>query len=196
MKNILFFDLETTGFSAGSDGVIEIAACVVDPLTLKIQGTFNTFVNPGITISEKITEITSITNHDVKDAPTEEMAFNDFKAFVDQFEIDTYAGHNIDSFDMKWMHSRNERFDLGLNLEVETIDTLKVVKEIAKSGALKGYNFTTKTGRASFKLEYLMAYFGLGEQNHRAIDDVKNNIIVYKKLKELEKVEEDIQAYI
>lgn len=187
MNDILFFDLETTGFSQNTDGIIEIAACVVDPVTLKVKDTFNTFVNPGITISEKITQITSITNDDVRHAPTEEMAFNSFKDFVSKYTIGTYAGHNIDAFDMKWMHSRNERFNLGLNLDVETIDTLKVVKDIAKTGALKGYNFTTKTGRASFKLEYLMAYFNLGEQNHRAIDDVKNNIIVYKNLKELER---------
>lgn len=183
----IFFDLETTGFSAATDKVIEIAAAAVDTQTNKVLETFQTFINPGVAIPSKITEITSITDSMVANAPTELKGFEMFAEFLKKYEHATaLAGHNIKSFDMKWIESRNERYELGLKLDMEILDTLVLVREIAKKGVLVGYNFTTPTGRPSFRLELLMEYFELGSQNHRAIDDVLNNIIVYKKLKELE----------
>ncbi len=183
----IFFDLETTGFSAVSDKVIEIAAAAVDIGTHKVLETFQTFVNPGVAIPAKITEITSITDRDVANAPTELKAFEDFAKFLKKYDgYQAICGHNIQTFDLKWVNVRNDRFDLGINLSVQVIDTLVLVREVAKKGVLTGYNFTTPTGRPSFKLQYLMEYFELGSQNHRAIDDVLNNIIVYKKLIELE----------
>lgn len=183
----IFFDLETTGFSSVSDKVIEIAAAAVDMNTNKVIETFQTFINPGIAIPNKITEITSITDKMVADAPTETIGFEMFAEFLKKYEnMEALCGHNIKTFDMKWVESRNKKYELGLNLDVEILDTLVLVREIAKKGVLVGYNFTTPTGRPSFKLEYLMEYFELGGQNHRAIDDVLNNIIVYKKLLEME----------
>lgn len=183
----IFFDLETTGFSSATDKVIEIAAAAVDMNTNKILETFQTFINPGFSIPSKITEITSITDSMVAHAPTEEVGFNMFRDFLNKYEdMTAICGHNIKAFDLRWVESRNKRYDLGLSLDMEVIDTLVLVREIAKKGVLVGYEFTTKTGRPSFKLEYLMDYFELGSQNHRAIDDVLNNIIVYQKLKRLE----------
>lgn len=184
----IFFDLETTGFNSVTDRVIEIAAAAVDAETLKVKETFQTFVNPGVGIPPKITEITSITDSMVAHAPTETVAFEEYAKFLKKYETETKAvcGHNIKTFDMKWVNVRNERYDLGLNLDVEILDTLVMVREIAKKGVLVGYNYATKTGRPSYKMEYLMGYFDLGSQNHRAIDDVLNNVIVYKRLKELD----------
>lgn len=182
----LFFDLETTGFSNTTDKVIEIAAAAYDMNTNSIIETFQTFINPGVSIPPKITEITSITNQMVKHAPTEQKAFEDFSAFIKKHNPSFMAGHNIRSFDMKWVAVRNDRFKLNLNNNIPLIDTLDMVRDVAKKGLLKGYNFKTPTGRPSFKLQYLMEYFELGEQNHRAIDDVLNNIIVFRNLKKLE----------
>lgn len=183
----LFFDLETTGFSHVSDKVIEIAAAVYDEDLGEIIDTFQTFINPGVTISEKITEITSITNEMVKNAPTEQRGFELFDEFVKKHSPDVLAGHNIKSFDIKWVDVRNDRFNTNINTNITLVDTLEMVRATAKKGLLVGYNFTTKTGRPSFTLQNLMKYFELGEQNHRAIDDVLNNVVVFKKLTKLEK---------
>lgn len=182
----LFFDLETTGFSEKNDKVIEIAAQVLNEDTGKVLGTFQTFINPGVSIPARITEITGIDNKMVTDAPSEQLAFEDFAKFLKEHDYDMLAGHNINAFDMRWLHDRNARYKLKMNLEVPTLDTLVYVKEIAKTGKLVGYNFTTKTGRPSFRLECLMDYFELGTQDHRAINDVKNNIQIYLKLKKME----------
>lgn len=181
----LFFDLETTGFREVTDRVIEIAAAAVDMNTHKIIETYQTFVNPEIDIPAKITEITSITNDMVKNGATEIRAFEGFADFLEKHNPVKICGHNIDAFDMRWVKNRNERYDLNMDLSVETLDTLKLVREIAKEGKLIGYNFETATGRPSYRLELLMKYFELGDQNHRAIDDVLNNVKVYLKLMDL-----------
>ena len=182
----IFFDLETTGFSEVTDKVIEIAAAAIDMTNHKVVETFQTFVNPESPIPSKITAITSITDADIAGAPTELRAFENFAAFLDKHNPQVIAGHNIASFDMRWVRNRNDKYNLGIDLSVEVLDTLVMVREIAKTGKLVGYNFTTKTGRPSFKLEYLMAHFELGSQNHRAIDDVLNNVKVFLKLKDIE----------
>lgn len=176
----LFYDYETTGFSPKMDKVIEIAAAVTNA-NFKVIDTFNTFVNPERPISGAITQITSITNEMVKNAPTEEMAFRSFVEFVNKHQPDVIAGHNIISFDNKWTAEKTAKYKLNIHQPKEFLDTLVFFKDLSKQGILSGYNYTTAAGNPSFKLEYIMDFFELGSQNHRAIDDVLNNIICYKK---------------
>lgn len=176
----LFYDLETTGFSPTNDKIIQIAAAVVNT-NFKIVEIFDTFVNPGRPISSKITQITGITDEMVKRAPTEEMAMIKFVEFVNKYKPDVVAGHNIIKFDNKWIDHKIEKYKLEIHQPEEILDTLDFFKDLSKSGLLTGYDYTTKAGNPSFKLENIMSFFGLGEQNHRAIDDVLNNVICYKK---------------
>ena len=98
----IFFDLETTGFSSVQDKVIEIAAAAVDLKTGKIIETFQTFSNPGVSIPSKITEITSITDKMVANAPTEVIAFEMFAEFLNKYDnIEALCGHNINPFHVK-----------------------------------------------------------------------------------------------
>lgn len=61
------FDLETTGFSPIKDKIIEIGAVKVE--RGKITERFSTFVNPKVPIPFQITQLTSITDQMVMDAP-------------------------------------------------------------------------------------------------------------------------------
>lgn len=70
------FDLETTGFSPIKDKIIEIGAVKVE--NGKITERFSTFVNPKIPIPFRITQLTSITDQMVMDAPDIETVLPQF----------------------------------------------------------------------------------------------------------------------
>jgi len=74
------FDIETTGFSAVTDRIIEIGAVKVEDG--KITDKFSTFVNPKRPIPFRITELTSITDEMVIGSP-------DIETILPQF-IDFY----------------------------------------------------------------------------------------------------------
>ena len=79
LKSYLAFDVETTGLSPESDEIIEIGALKVQDG--KVCDRFITFVKPSEPVSERITEITGITNEMLQDAAPKEKvipAFLDF----------------------------------------------------------------------------------------------------------------------
>ena len=68
MKKVIFFDLETTGFSSKNDKIIEIGAVKIREG--KVIDRFSEFVNPEINIPYKIIELTGITDDMVKNSET------------------------------------------------------------------------------------------------------------------------------
>ena len=67
-KPLIVFDLETTGLDLVNDHIIQISYIKVYPDDKEERE--NIFVNPGISVPEKVTLLTGISNDDVKDAPT------------------------------------------------------------------------------------------------------------------------------
>ncbi|MDE5867881.1 MAG: PolC-type DNA polymerase III [Anaeroplasmataceae bacterium] len=149
------FDIETTGLSQTYDEIIEIAACKV--YQGGITETFETFVNPGRHIPEKISELTTITDEMVKDALGIDEILPKFMAFC---EGSILVAHNA-KFDVGMI----ERDIKRLNLDIKpfpVIDTLNLFRA--------GYYNEVKT----FNLKSLAKYFKVKqEQHHRAIDDTK-----------------------
>lgn len=186
MKTI-FFDLETTGLSSATASILEIAAVVIDENYNTIDS-FQSFINPGSSIPYQITQITGITNDMVKHSRSEAVVLNDFTQFIRRNQASIVAGHNIKRFDLKWIEAKTNKYGITNALAgLGIVDTLELSKALHKDGVLKGYDAVTAAGNSSFKLEHLVKYFGLAAQTHRAIDDVYQNIIVYKNLKSLEK---------
>lgn len=184
----IWFDFETTGTSMVNDKVIQMAAAAYDVNKKEVIEMFNTYVDPGVHIPSFITKLTGITDKDVVGAPSEEMAFRDLDKFFKKHNPDQICGHNIISFDLNWINYRVEKYGLEFNyLEKEHLDTLVYFRAVAKKGVLTGYDYKTRTGLVSARLEDIMSYFGLNEQTHQALDDVLNNLVVYQKLLELEK---------
>ena len=75
------FDLETTGFNAGGeDSIIEIGAVKI--LNGEIIDRYDQLVDPGKQISQRITDVTSITNEMLVGKPNEETAIKEFKEWI------------------------------------------------------------------------------------------------------------------
>ena len=85
------FDIETTGFSAVTDRIIEIGAVKVEDG--KITDKFSTFVNPKRPIPFRITELTSITDEMVIDSPDIETILPQFIEFIGDAVLVAEEGH-------------------------------------------------------------------------------------------------------
>jgi len=147
------FDLETTGLSALSSEIIEIGAVKI--VGKEIVDRFSSFVNPGVHIPETITEITSIKDEDVADAPTLAEILPKFMQFI---EGTLLVAHNAD-FDTGFIREACKRFDIPFTNPY--LDTVALSKYINPS-------------LHKHKLDILAELYGLGDFNHhRAVDDAE-----------------------
>ena len=145
------FDIETTGLNAGSDRMTEIGAVIY--AGGEIKETFNTFVDPGMHIPAEITQLTGITDRDVKGAPSEAEAMKSFLEFVGDRPI---VAHNAD-FDTGFMSAAAARS--GIEFEPVYLDTLVLARALLPD--LKRH-----------KLDIVSNRLSLPEFNHhRASDD-------------------------
>ena len=97
------FDLETTGFSALVDKVIEIGAVKIKDG--EIVDRFSTFVNPKVPISFRIENLTGISDQMVMSSGTIEDILPDFLKFCEGCVM---VAHNAE-FDMSFIINNAER---------------------------------------------------------------------------------------
>lgn len=149
------YDLETTGISSNYSEIIEIGACKVK--NGEIIDEFSTYVNPLKPISEFTTNLTSITNDDVRNAPTIKEVLPKFKEFIKGCIL---VAHNA-TFDNSHIYSNLRR--LGMyDGKIPTIDTLQLAR----------VRYNTKLKK--FGLEDVCKAFGVDlSQHHRAVHDAQ-----------------------
>lgn len=152
-NTFVVFDLETTGFSSEYDKIIEIGAVKIK--NGNIIDSFSTFVNPEIKIPYNITELTSITNDDVKNADTIDNVLPKFMEFCKDSVL---VAHNA-NFDMSFI--RKNCNDLSIDINYTIMDTVPLAKFLFPE--LKRY-----------KLNTIAKHLGVSlENHHRAVDDAK-----------------------
>ena len=145
------FDLETTGLSNKTDEIIEFGAVILRDG--KPAERFESFVNPGRKLSQKIIDLTGITDDMLKDAPTLDQVLPEFLAFCGDRPL---AAHNAD-FDVGFVRQACMR--LGYAYEPTYVDTLVMAQNLLPE--LKKY-----------KLNLVADALHLPEfHHHRASDD-------------------------
>ncbi len=166
-KELVFFDLETTGLDPEQDDIIEIAA-VISKNGVVIRE-FQCLVKTDKVLSPKIVEITNITQKmldsdgiDIKDALTQ------FLEFIGDRDL---VGHNIIGFDMKFLHIGLQRH-LQKQIINTPIDTLNISNVMFKS--LKS--------KALFSVGEFLGIYVDQTKLHRALTDVKLNAEVYRRM--------------
>lgn len=165
-------DIETTGFSPEKGGrIIEIGAVKIDK-NGQIVNKFSEFVNPGIKISQKITEITSITNEMVKDSEYIGTVMSKFWEFI---RGTTVVFHNA-AFDWDRFILYNLS-QIGLNLpkNYPCIDTLLLDKELFPNEEV--HTLDNMCERLNISVE----------NHHRAISDAEMTAKAFIQLREFSK---------
>lgn len=155
----IVFDTETSGLNSDVDRIIEIAATKLSLPDFKTIDKLHLYIRPAFLISEKITEITGITNEMLRSHEYEEDLFVQICEFF-QEEPEVLVAHNA-PFDIRFltaMYSRN-------NKELKptyVLDTLEMAKDLIPKEKTKDY-----------KLGTLAELYGLTEgiQFHSAMDD-------------------------
>ncbi len=155
------FDLETTGFHAENNRIIEIGAVKVE--NAQVTERFSSFVNPQSPIPFRITELTSIRDEDVMDAPVIEEILPRFLEFCQGCVL---VAHNAD-FDMGFLRANCKR--LGLVCEYTYVDTVGLSRFLLPS-------------LAKYKLDHVAKAVGveLG-YHHRAVDDAECTAHIFEK---------------
>ena len=162
---VIVFDVETTGLNYRNDRLTEIGA--VRLKNLRIADTFNIKVNPGRHIPEKITELTGISDEDVKNAPSEKEALLKFKEFCGDKPV--LIAHNA-TFDTNFISDACER--QGVEFSYNRLDTLVLCQAMLP-----------ELGR--HKLNYVAKILKLGKfDHHHASDDALMLAKIYIKLVE------------
>jgi len=170
-KNIICFDLETTGFSKTEDEILQIN---ILGLTKdgEIKTKLDTFICPERKTSwDGAMEKNHITPEMVKDAPT----LKEMSCIINQiFEnADIIVGHNIIKFDTGFI-TAGTNFDFSKKI---LADTLQIFKDEYPEG---------KHSLRDALLKYCPDTLEDYDKNaHRADTDTKANILLFKKMLEL-----------
>ena len=162
-KTLACLDIETTGLSPDRDKIIEIGVAIFDFKERKIIKEFSTFINPGVAIPSQVTNLTGITDADVKTAPKIADIKTELEEFIRDYPI---VGHNI-NFDIEFLNANG--FEIK-NLRLDSIDIAHIA--------------FPKTD--SYSLEIIGKILDVEERGkHRALSDVKSNIEILYKLFDL-----------
>ena len=150
-STFVVFDIETTGFSAVNDRIIEIGAVKVE--NGMITEKFSEFVNPERPIPFEIEKLTSINDRMVEDAPNISVILPKFMDFCGSSVL---VAHNAD-FDTGFIRHNCEV--LGLPYDYTYVDTLGIARSFLE-------------GLKNYKLDTVVEAMGCTLANHhRAVDD-------------------------
>lgn len=140
-------DIETTGLTETEDEIIEIA--IVKVKNGKIVDNYTTLIKPSKQLSNRIQEITHISNDILQYAPSIETVIPKVLEFIGN---DIIVSHNAE-FTMKYLKHNIDTIDN------EVIDTLELTRQLfpeIKNHKLS--NVCTKIGADNFKRSSTMDY--------------------------------------
>lgn len=114
MPAVVALDIETTGLDSRKDAIIEIGAIRFNGS--RIEGEFNTLINPNRLIPPEITQLTGINNEMVRKAPPLSAVLQELIDFVGECPV---VGHNV-QFDLGFL------FQAKVLKYVQAIDTYEL----------------------------------------------------------------------
>ena len=170
-------DLETTGLEPKKEKITEIAALKVEHG--QITGRFVTLVNPKRPLTERVVELTGITDDMLKDAPVIENIIGEVLGFIGDLPL---LGHNI-RFDYSFL--KQAAVNQKMEFECEAVDTLKVCRKLMPEQEKKNLqemaddHTMVETSEGSFEWTQEMTDQSIAEYE-QTLKDIKNGLLVSK----------------
>ncbi|KAF3775882.1 NEN1 protein [Nymphaea thermarum] len=183
---IVFFDVETSvPFRSGQKhALLEFGAIVVCPRRLEELRSYSTLVRPAdlSCVSPTSVRCNGITRDALSTAPS----FHQVAELVyDMLNGRVWAGHNILRFDCLRIREAFAEIGRPAPEPKGIIDSLELLTRRfgRRAGNMKArivcYN-AEALRLSQFPMATLASYFGLGQQKHRSLDDVRMNLEVVK----------------
>lgn len=163
-ESYVCIDLETTGLEAKRDKIIEIGVVKVE--NNKVVEEWETFVNPNRKLEEYIVSLTGIHDEQLAKAPEITEVLPDL---FEKMGTGTLLGHRV-MFDYSFL--KKAAVDKGIPFERNGIDTLKIARKYLADLESRG-------------LEYLCRHFGIRHSAHRALEDARATVELFRKLTEM-----------
>ena len=155
-------DLETTGYEAETEAIIEIGAIrltVAPDGTVTLGERFLTFADPGRPLTPPILRLTGIRDEDLRGAPSSMEAVALFVTFAFRDGPPCFVGHNV-SFDVAFLERA------GMPTGSESLDTAELASILLPTAS-------------SYALQRLAADAAIvPDAAHRALDDAITSALV------------------
>ena len=136
-KPLVIFDLETTGLDLVKDRIIQISFIKVYPDGKEERG--NELINPEKHIEPIITQLTGISDEDVKDKPTfKQLA----QQLSDRFTGSDFAGFNSNNFDIPLLAEEFLRAGIDFDFsKCKLIDACSIFRKMERRNLASAYKF-------------------------------------------------------
>lgn len=161
-KDLVFFDIESTGLNILRDRIIQIA-CIKLSKNQKEPEELSLLVNPGIPISEESMSIHGITPQDVANKPSFQQVARELYDFIGDADL---GGYNAIRFDIPMLMEEFAR--VGIDFDLENRRLIDVQRLF--------YKMEPRTLKAAVKF-YCQREF---EDAHDALSDVRATLDVFK----------------
>lgn len=161
-RDLVFFDVETTGLNVIRDRIIQIALIKIHK-NGQPDTEFMSLINPGIPISEESMMIHGITPKDLANKPTFVQVAQSIWDFIGNSDL---AGYNSNRFDVPMLMEEFARVGMEFDLSKRRlIDVQRIF-----------YKMEPRTLKAAYRL-----YCGKElEDAHNALADVRATLDVFK----------------
>ncbi len=167
MSKFAIIDVETTGGSASSERITEIAIVLHDGS--QVLDTYSTLLNPERSIPYNITQITGITQAMVENAPK---FYEVAKKIVLMTEGAIFVAHNV-RFDYEFVREEFKR--LGFTYTRKQLCTVRLARQAIP-------------GLRSYSLENLIKHLDIKvNARHRALDDTLATVELFEKILAIER---------
>lgn len=125
-KDLVFFDLETTGIDTKTDKIVEISLTKIKVNGIKEKLYF--LINPEIDIPEEASNIHHITNESVKDSPKFGDVKDEIFGFIKGCDL---GGYNSNRFDVPILINEFSRVDINISTEdISLVDVFDLYKKL------------------------------------------------------------------